>query len=144
RPRERMGAARGRLRGLHRHRGRLDEDAQLGRVGHRHPPEGPERLPAALPDQRDADSAPARPGTVTLPEHRADAFARLFEAVHEGVYIGLLGPQGTATLAVNPHLKSMFGYSPDEPDRQIRPFEAARFLDPQARTAFVGRLAAEG
>ena len=44
-----------------------------------------------------------------MPDNRADAFARLFEAVHEGVYIGLLGPRQTTTLAANPHLKLMFG-----------------------------------
>ena len=40
---------------------------------------------------------------------RAEAFARLFEAVHEGVYMGTVGPSGTSTLAANPHLKLMFG-----------------------------------
>jgi signal transduction histidine kinase/CheY-like chemotaxis protein len=79
-----------------------------------------------------------------LPEHRADAFARLFEAVHEGVYIGLLGPQETTTLAANPHLKVMFGYAAESRDGQIRPFDAPRFVDPQARAAFIERLASEG
>jgi PAS domain S-box-containing protein len=79
-----------------------------------------------------------------LLEHRADAFARLFEAVHEGVYIGLLGPQDTKTLAANPYLKVMFGYAAEEGDGQIRPFDAPRFVDPQARTAFIDRLASEG
>jgi signal transduction histidine kinase len=80
---------------------------------------------------------------VSLPD-RADAFARLFEAVHEGVYIGLLGPQETTTLAANPHLKSMFGYATEADDAQIRPFDPPRFVDPQARGAFIDRLAAEG
>jgi signal transduction histidine kinase len=79
-----------------------------------------------------------------LPEHRADAFARLFEAVHEGVYIGHLGPQDTKTLAANPYLKVMFGYAAEEGDGQIRPFDAPRFVDPQARIAFIDRLASEG
>ncbi len=79
-----------------------------------------------------------------MPDNRADAFARLFEAVHEGVYIGLLGPRGTKTLAANPHLKLMFGYIAETGDGQIRPFEAARFVDPQARIAFIERLASEG
>jgi signal transduction histidine kinase/CheY-like chemotaxis protein len=79
-----------------------------------------------------------------LSEHRADAFARLFEAVHEGVYIGLLGPQATTTLAANPHLKLMFGYAAESRDAQVRPFDPSRFIDPQARTAFIGRLSAEG
>ena len=79
-----------------------------------------------------------------MPEHRADAFARLFEAVHEGVYIGHLGPQDTKTLAANPYLKVMFGYAAEERDGQIRPFDAPRFVDPQARVAFIDRLASEG
>ena len=79
-----------------------------------------------------------------MPEHRADAFARLFEAVHEGVYIGLLGPRETTTLAANPHLKVMFGYAAEARDGQIRPFDAPRFVDPQARVAFIERLASEG
>ena len=32
-------------------------------------------------------------------DKRAAAFARLFEAVHEGVYIGTIGPESTATIA---------------------------------------------
>jgi len=79
-----------------------------------------------------------------LPDNRADAFARLFEAVHEGVYIGLLGPRDAQTLAANPHLKVMFGYGADTADVRIRPFDTARFVDPQARIAFIERLASEG
>jgi len=44
---------------------------------------------------------------------RAQAFARLFEAVHEGVFIGSISPDpvdtGGATTAVNPHLKQILG-----------------------------------
>jgi signal transduction histidine kinase len=79
-----------------------------------------------------------------IPEHHADAFARLFEAVHEGVYIGRLGPRNSSTLAANPHLKLMFGYSPDVADARIQPFETPRFIDPQARAAFINRLASDG
>lgn len=79
-----------------------------------------------------------------MPEHRGDAFARLFEAVHEGVYIGLLGPRDTTTLAANPYLKVMFGYGAESGDGQIRPFDAPRFVDPHARAAFIDRLASEG
>jgi signal transduction histidine kinase/CheY-like chemotaxis protein len=78
-----------------------------------------------------------------LAEPRADAFARLFEAVHEGVYIGQLGAARSTTFAANPHLKTMFGYAPDAPDAQIQPFDASRFVDPQARAAFIERLSAE-
>ena len=79
-----------------------------------------------------------------MPDNRADAFARLFEAVHEGVYIGLLGPRDTKTLAANPHLKVMFGYGRDTSDAQIRPFDPSRFVDPHARASFMDRLAAGG
>jgi signal transduction histidine kinase/BarA-like signal transduction histidine kinase len=78
---------------------------------------------------------------------RADTFARLFEAVHEGVFIGTLtaDPLGDgATQAVNPHLKAMLGYAPDTPDHGVTPFSAERFVDPAARAAFSGRLLTEG
>ena len=78
--------------------------------------------------------------------HRANAFARLFEAVHEGVYIGTLSTHGgeSITTAANPHLKSMFGYSEDAPEQDVAPFSQAQFSDPAARTSFISRLAAEG
>ena len=79
-----------------------------------------------------------------MAEPRADAFARLFEAVHEGVYIGQLGAARSTTFAANPHLKTMFGYAPDAQDAQIQPFDTPRFVDPQARAAFIDRLSAEG
>ena len=79
-----------------------------------------------------------------MPEPRADAFARLFEAVHEGVYIGLLGPSDTTTVAANPHLKLMFGYAVESSDGQVQPFDPPRFVDPQARAEFIDRLSAEG
>jgi signal transduction histidine kinase len=79
-----------------------------------------------------------------LPDNRGDAFARLFEAVHEGIYIGLLGPRDTKTLAANPYLRVMFGYAAGAGDADIRPFEPSRFVDPQARSGFIDRLAAEG
>src|SRR5690349_15202650 len=138
-----MGAARCLLRRLHRHCGRLYEDEEFRRVRHGHSQESAGRLPSALLDQRDADAGTIA-GQIILHEHRADAFARLFEAVHEGVYIGLLGPQETKTLAANPHLKLIFGYAEDTGDADIRPFEPSRFVDPQARGAFIARLAAEG
>ena len=78
--------------------------------------------------------------------HRANAFARLFEAVHEGVYIGTLSTSGaeTTTTAANPHLRLMFGYGEDVQDHDVAPFADTKFTDPAARGAFVRRLAAEG
>ena len=82
----------------------------------------------------------------TRQNHRADAFARLFEAVHEGVYIGLLGENGArgTTLAANPHFKLIYGYPVDVAEDDMEPFAADRFADPAARTAFLDRLADEG
>jgi len=78
---------------------------------------------------------------------RADTFARLFEAVHEGVFVGTLTldplAEGT-TEAVNPFLKAMLGYAPGTADERVAPFAAERFVDPAARQAFLGRLLAEG
>ena len=79
---------------------------------------------------------------------RASAFARLFEAVREGVFIGSLEPatdgSGGSTIAANPHLKSIFGYSDETPEADVAPFAPDRFADPLARASFLGRLTAEG
>ena len=77
-------------------------------------------------------------------DRRAAAFARLFEAVHEGVYIGALGPETTSTMAANPHLKLIFGYASEAPEVDVRPFDRERFVDPQARVALLERLATDG
>ena len=77
-------------------------------------------------------------------ERRAAAFARLFEAVHEGVYIGTLAPDSTTTIAANPHLKLIFGYGSETPDTDVRPFDRERFVDPQARVALLERLSTDG
>jgi two-component system NtrC family sensor kinase len=71
----------------------------------------------------------------------------LFEAVREGVFIGLLtaAEDGTAgsTLAANKYLKAIFGYGADTPDADVVPFAPDRFADPLARTSFLQRLTAE-
>ena len=77
-------------------------------------------------------------------EPRAATFARLFEAVREGVYIGTLGPDTTSTIAANPHLKLIFGYPSDAPEADVRPLDRERFIDPQARVALHERLVADG
>ena len=74
----------------------------------------------------------------------AEAFARLFEAVHEGIYIGAIDGAATSTASANPHLKLMFGFAADTPEADVRPFEAERFVDPQARDGFVARLQRDG
>ncbi|MGE5243914.1 MAG: ATP-binding protein [Betaproteobacteria bacterium] len=77
-------------------------------------------------------------------DRRAAAFARLFEAVHEGVYIGTIGVDATATIAANPHLKLIFGYPSEAPEDAVRPFDVDQFVDPQARAAFLERLSTSG
>jgi signal transduction histidine kinase len=77
-------------------------------------------------------------------DQRAAAFARLFEAVHEGVYIGAIGSDSTTTVAANPHLKLIFGYASETPERDVRPFDPDRFVDPQARDALIERLRTDG
>jgi signal transduction histidine kinase/CheY-like chemotaxis protein len=77
-------------------------------------------------------------------EKRAAAFARLFEAVHEGVYIGAIGADQTSTIAANPHLKLIFGHPGETPEGDVRPFDRERFVDPQARVALVERLTTDG
>src|SRR5712675_1402537 len=77
-------------------------------------------------------------------DRRASAFARLFEAVHEGVYIGTIGPETTSTIAANPHLKLIFGYASEATEAGVRPFDRDRFVDPQARVALLERLTTDG
>jgi signal transduction histidine kinase/CheY-like chemotaxis protein len=77
-------------------------------------------------------------------DKRAAAFARLFEAVHEGVYIGTIGFESTATIAANPHLKLIFGYPGETPEGRVRPFDPDCFVDPQARLALIERLSTDG
>ena len=69
-----------------------------------------------------------------------DAFARLFESVHEGVYIGELSAEASRTLSANPYLKLIFGYAAETPAAEVSPFDGERFVDPQARDGFLERL----
>ena len=73
-----------------------------------------------------------------------ETFARLFEAVHEGVYIGTIDARGTTTLSANPYLKLMFGFAVDTPADDVRPFATDRFVDPLARDQFLERLRRDG
>jgi PAS domain S-box-containing protein len=72
-----------------------------------------------------------------------DAFIRFFEALQEGMYIGLVSVDDTATLAANPHLRSIFGWTEDTPASSVRPLDRDRFVDEQARTEFVQLLTSE-
>jgi two-component system NtrC family sensor kinase len=81
---------------------------------------------------------------VDVADTRASALARLLETVHEGVYIGVIGPDRDATVAVNAYLRTMFGYPKDVAETDVRPFAADRFLDPIARQALIDRLTVDG
>jgi len=74
----------------------------------------------------------------------AETFARLFEAVHEGVYIGVIDVAGNSTLFANPFLKLMFGFAADAIASDVRPFEPDRFVDLQARDQFLDRVRRDG
>src|SRR5207248_3186272 len=98
----------------------------------------PVRYKRQIPNPVRYQSRIPNPDLYNLPvEHRAAAFARLFEAVHEGVYIGTLGPERTTTIAANPHLKLIFGYASEAPENDVRPFDRERFVDPHARAALL-------
>lgn len=73
-----------------------------------------------------------------------EAFARLFESVHEGVYIGTVSREATGTLSANPYLKLMFGYAAETPQEEVRPFDVDRFVDPQARDGFLDQIGRDG
>jgi signal transduction histidine kinase len=73
-----------------------------------------------------------------------EAFARLFEAVHEGVYIGTVDEHSCRTVSANPYLKLMFGYPAETPEEDVQPFAPECFADPQARESFVDRLRRDG
>ena len=77
-------------------------------------------------------------------ERGAARFARLFEGVHQGVYIGRLGSDASSTIAANPHLKLILGYASETPESDVRPFDPGSFIDRQAREAFLERLATDG
>ena len=74
----------------------------------------------------------------------SDALTRLFESVHEGIYVGTLHAREDATIAANPHLKLMFGHPRDAEASAVRPFEPERFIDAEARTALLDRLERDG
>jgi len=73
-----------------------------------------------------------------------DVFARFFESLQEGVYIGVVGDVASTTEVANPHLRLMFGWSEDLPVAGIAPFNRERFVDEQARRSFLGQLRRDG
>jgi two-component system NtrC family sensor kinase len=87
-------------------------------------------------------------GTTSRADRRArlepDAYEQLVESLHEGVYIGLLQLDGSATLAANPHLRLMFGWEADAAAADVRPLDLDRFVDEDARIELLQQLARDG
>ena len=79
--------------------------------------------------------------TRALPE---DAFVNLFDGLREGVYIGLVGADSSATFAANPYLRLIIGWADDVPTAELRPFDLDRFVDPLAREGFLAQLRRDG
>jgi two-component system NtrC family sensor kinase len=77
-------------------------------------------------------------------DERAAAFARLFLAVHEGVYIGIVSADRTSTIAANPHVKLILGYGNETPDAEVRLFDPDHFHDAPSRTTLFERLTSDG
>ena len=80
----------------------------------------------------------------TAPHTLPDALLRLFESVHEGIYLGSLRDGADATIAANPHLKLMFGHPPGAEPGAVRPLAPERFVEPEARGAFLEQLRRDG
>ena len=85
------------LRRLPRRRPHGDADVQLRREPLVHPRGDRRSAPQLLSDD-DADAACSEMTTERRTTPTSEAFARLFEAVHEGVYIGALDAAGSETL----------------------------------------------
>lgn len=75
---------------------------------------------------------------------RPGLFDKFFDALPEGAYVGVLGRTASRTIALNPHLRLIFGWSATAPASEVRPFDAERFLDDQARGEFLQKLTQDG
>jgi two-component system NtrC family sensor kinase len=74
----------------------------------------------------------------------SESFDGFFDALPEGAYVGVLKGAGTTTLAANPHLRLIFGWPAGTPAAAVRPFDADRFQDDQARDEFIQKLTQDG
>ena len=77
-------------------------------------------------------------------DDRAAAFERLFQAIHEGVYIGTIGSDGTDTVVANPHVKHILGYGSETPDTDVRFLDIDRFHEAPVHASLLERLAIDG
>jgi PAS domain S-box-containing protein len=87
---------------------------------------------------------PAIPPDPSAADSRAEGYRRLFETIPEGAYMGVLGPGVDRTTLANPHLRQILGCAAGAGDDQVRPFDPARFVDAEARDAFLERLGRDG
>jgi len=71
-------------------------------------------------------------------------FSGFFDALPEGAYIGVLQATASKTVAANAHLRLMFGWPASTPLADVRPFDASRFTDEQARADFLQKLTQDG
>ena len=150
RRRDRVGGTRPGMRRLHRRRDAVPPDALIGRLscGTSAPPST--RSSARSRRARCRRRNPASPrraltSRVNNVDTRAAAFARLFEAVHEGVYIGTLGPESTCNHRGQPAAQTDFRLSAARrAEAELRPFDRDRFIDPLARAALLERLETDG
>jgi PAS domain S-box-containing protein len=84
---------------------------------------------------------PSPPPGPDAPER---ALRQLFTAAPVGIYAGTLGRGGCRTHAANVFLRVMFGYGPETPSEDVRPFDVDRFADAASRQALVERLSRDG
>ncbi len=100
-------------------------------------------MDAQIPDE-DANAAADQEAQRQLEKSvfgRADGF---LAAVAQGVFVGSIGGAESRTLSANACIKRMLGYPLETPDHLVEPFHAERFIDQQAREAFLARLVADG
>ncbi len=77
-------------------------------------------------------------------DSRDQAFTGLFDRIQVGAFAGILSDAGERTLAANAQLRLIFGYPLETAERDVAPFAAARFIDPQARPSLLERLRHDG
>jgi PAS domain S-box-containing protein len=84
---------------------------------------------------------------VTASSARAAPFARLFDGLPEGAWVGEIARDHTGAgrvLAANPAIRRLLGYDQAAAAADVQPLAIERFADPAAREALLGRLAADG
>src|SRR5262249_19265947 len=116
-------------------------DARVGRIGGADSRRGGKGIPSDRDDHdADAETAVHRYAQLDFVDKRATAFARLFQGVQVGAYIGVISADPTATVAANPHLKLIFGSSAETAAAEVGRFARDRLVDQRAREALVERL----